>query len=221
MEKLIPFFMAAIFVAVTFGLLRLALSVSGRLTRQKILSAKTVTADAAVAYLCSVFGMKNVLSRVILPVETPVGRRFARIDAVVLLPTGLAVLELIDLSGHVENRDALVWHQSTVTRSGGPGESDFENPFTQNERHLRAVRETLGKTVSIPLTGLVVFTSPRVSFSEKRADVYTLTEAVEALRGLSARGKKLSAEERAKALSVLSSAARKGGAEWREKQKKR
>lgn len=223
MEKLIPFLMAAIFVAAAFGLLKLALAVSSRMTREKILSSRAVSGEAATALFCSYFGMKNVLSHVVLPVETPVGRRFTHVDAVVLLPTGLVVLELKDLAGQIENRDDRVWHQSTVTKTGETKEADFVSPFIQNERHLFAVREILGKAipVSIPVTGLVVFTSPHVSFTKKRPDVYSLTGAVDAMQSLSADARKLTAEERKRVLSVLSAVSRKCSSLWAEQQKKR
>lgn len=221
MEKLVPFLMAAIFVAAAFGLLKLALAVSSQLTRQKILASKAGSEEAATALFCSYFGMKNVLSHVVLPVNTSVGRRYTRLDAVVLLPTGLVVVELKDLSGQIENRDDRIWHQSTVTRSGEPREVDFASPFMQNEHHILAVRNVLGKAVSVPIHGLVVFTSPHVSFARKRDDVYTMAGAVDALQTLSSHGRKLTAEERNRVLSVLSTVSRKCSSAWAMQQKKR
>lgn len=205
MEKIIPFIMLAVFIFAAFGLYRLAVFISSYVTRKKILSYGVLSEDAATALFCSYFGMKNVISRAVLPVDTPAGKRYTEIDNIIVLPTCIAVVEIKSMIGRIDNpAGAAYWRQSAVTRTGEHKELDFRNPLMQNERHIAAVKEAIKfLPLRIPVYGFTVFTSPRVSFVYENDEILKPTEAVDKMQALSVRGRKLPSEEKSEILSRL------------------
>lgn len=211
MEKLIPFIMCAVFILAAYGLLKLSLFISSYFTRKKILSYGVASEDAATALFCSYFGMKNVLSRAVLPVYTSAGKRYTEIDNIIVLPTCVVVIEIKSMIGRIDNPEgAQTWRQSAVTRTGEHKELDFRNPFIQNDRHAAAVKEALKNfSFAPPVYGLVVFTSPRVSFVYKDENILRPTQAVDRMQQLSLRGRKLTGEQKSEILSRLRSLSKK------------
>ena len=211
MEKFIPFIMLAIFILAAYGLYRLSVFISSYVTRKKILSYGVLSEDAATALFCSYFGMKNVISRAVLPVYTSAGKRYTEIDNIIVLPTCVAVVEIKSMIGRIDNPDgAAYWRQSAVTRAGEHKELDFRNPLMQNERHVAAVKEALkNMPLRVPVYGFTVFTSPRVSFVYKNDERLKPTEAADKMQTLSVRGRKLPSEEKSEILSRLRSLSKK------------
>lgn len=211
MEKIIPFIMCALFILAAYGLLKLSLFISSYVTQKKILSYGVASEDAATTLFCSYFGMKNVISNAVLPIYTSAGKRYTEIDNIIVLPTCIAVIEIKSLIGRIDNPEgAQLWRQNAVTRSGELKELDFRNPFHQNERHAAAVKEALkNMPFAPPVYGFVVFTSPRVSFIHKNEDILKPMQAVDKLKLLSTRGKRISGEQKSEILKRLRTISKK------------
>lgn len=96
-----------------------------------------------------------------------------QLDHVLLCKWGVFVLETKSHNGKIntEGRDWVQIHGEKVVR--------FHSPLIQNEIHRKALVHVLRKSrrfQSLPVTGLVIFTSRRVSFSKKPEGVLRLSE---------------------------------------------
>ncbi|MGN1094925.1 MAG: nuclease-related domain-containing protein [Eubacteriales bacterium] len=199
MEKLTPFIMCVIFLAVAFCFWRLALKISSYAARRKILSYGKASEESTSVLLISYFGELAVHTNVWLPLKTKNATIYTEIDDIVILLTCIAVIEVKSMTGQIFNGDSRTWHQSTRLRSGERRELDFENPIIQNERHIIALTKILeNEKIDIPpIYNIVIFSSNKVVFSEDSPEVYSLSNAINKMKELS-NGKKLSHKEKLK-----------------------
>jgi len=96
-----------------------------------------------------------------------------QLDHVLLCKWGVFVLETKSHNGKIntEGREWVQIHGEKVVR--------FHSPLIQNETHRKALVRVLQKSRrfrTLPVTGLVIFTSRRVSFSKKQEGVLRLSE---------------------------------------------
>lgn len=176
-EKLVPLIMCAFIALIAFGLMKLALRISSAVTKKKILSYSRPSESAASAYLCACFGEGNVLSGVWLPCLDRLGRKmYAQADDIIVLPSGIYIVNISARMGRIDCDDEYLWHQSVRLRSGQTREEDFESPVFRNEK-LRQSLEILLKKEQLreyPITCVTIFTSEKTVFSSKQKNVFTL-----------------------------------------------
>lgn len=112
-----------------------------------------------------------------------VGRTSAQIDHLVVAPNGIFLLETKNWKGHIEG-DATA-SQWTQIRSPGEPPAPVHNPIAQVRRQLDTVNALLRRAgITWPdQRGMVVFTSPRTTWSIAEDDVPVLRpeQAVEAI----------------------------------------
>lgn len=96
-----------------------------------------------------------------------------QLDHVLICKWGVFVLETKSHNGRIntQGREWVQIHGEKVVR--------FHSPLIQNEVHRKALIRVLQKSRrfrSLPVTGLVIFTSRRVTFSKKQEGVLRLSE---------------------------------------------
>ena len=77
----------------------------------------------------------------------PHGEEFTEIDALLIGPRGMFVLESKNLSGRIYGRPSQPDWVQTVLTGRGVKKKRFFNPLMQNAAHLRALREICGNDV--------------------------------------------------------------------------
>lgn len=112
-----------------------------------------------------------------------VGRTSAQIDHLVVAPNGIFLLETKNWRGHIEgDTTAAQWSQ---VRAPGEVPAPVHNPVTQVHRQIDTLNAWLRRlgVVWPDVRGLVVFTSPRTTWTIAEGDVPVLRpdEAVEAI----------------------------------------
>lgn len=198
MEKLVPLIMCAVIAVIAFGMMKLALKISSSVTKKKILSYSRPSEGAASAYLCACFGEENVLSGVWLPCLDRLERKiYAEVGDIIVLPSGIYIVNIRTLMGKINCDDDYLWHQSVRLRSGQTKEEDFESPVFQNEQFLKSLEILLKKEhlKAYPITCVTIFTSEKTVFSSRKENVFTLTKGADFISSQKA-SKPISRKER-------------------------
>lgn len=190
MGKLTPYVMAAVFVFISYLLLKLALKLNAHATKKKILSYGRPSEEAATMFFRAQLGEGNVLENRWLECKDSAGQKmYTEIDDIIVTRGGIFCVEVKSLVGMITSDNDTVWHQSVRTRSGEMKELDFRNPILQNSRHTEAVKLLLScKGIPLPpVYNIVIFTSEKVAFSTPRKEIYTLKGGTERMRRLSSK----------------------------------
>ena len=194
MGFLTPLVLCAVFLLIAYGLMRLALFASSLAARRRILQAGRLSSDAICALLVSHFGGFAVISSKAFPCRTPNGPSYTKIDCVLILRRGIAVVEIIPFGGTIYNGDAERWYR--VTESG---RQEFPNPLRQSKKHVAALTALLEREkidFAPELTSLVIMPSSRTTFVQGQQNgIYALPDALRMLRKMNT-GKGLSLLER-------------------------
>jgi hypothetical protein len=113
-----------------------------------------------------------------------VGRTSAQIDHLVIAPNGLFILETKNWKGHIEGDSTA--KQWTQIRTPGEAPAPVHNPMTQVRRQLDTVAALLQRAgIDWPdRRGMVVFTSPRTTWTVAEDDIPVMSpaDAVEAIQ---------------------------------------
>lgn len=118
------------------------------------------------------------------------GRGSVQIDHILLCKWGLYVIETKSHNGRilVEDREWTQIYGEKVVR--------FHSPLRQNKSHVYALRRVLDGKRGVPrvnVTGLVVFTSRKVSFSRPVKGVVRLSELGKTIKGSGSSGEGVTA----------------------------
>ena len=131
--------------------------------------------------LTNAFAGSTVFRNLYFPVPTKEGIFDTEVDIVCVTRGGIAVIEVKGNKGLIDSPPADTWcqrHGKKIMR--------FENPYNQNEGHVKAVKRALEERgiTNVPIKNYVVFTDIRVQFTHRypwllRAD--NVVETVERL----------------------------------------
>lgn len=132
--------------------------------RKKVESFGKESEQRVDAMLKKAFGEENVMTGVYLPYINLDYDKFAEIDQIVILRSGVFVIEVKSHNGFIDNPNQHDWWQTYNDKK-----IRFYNPLRQNNTHARIVGDILksGGQYNVPIHNVVVFTSNRVSFSNK------------------------------------------------------
>ena len=174
---------------------------------KRILSEKSPSKQKTVRLLELIFGKKNVLTNLYIPMFSKDGvYAYTHVDTAIITKAGIAVCRLRQEAGFISCDNEYEWHQSARLRSGGTLETEFTNPEKQNDDATIAMAKLFTKfKIDEPNTlGLVVFTSKTVVFSCERVGTVKLDEAIKRIKafGGSARPSK---QQRKSYVSVIMS----------------
>ena len=197
-EKLIPFIMCIVFVAVSFAFWMLAVKLSSLAVRKKIMAQKTeASKEETSVLLLSHFGEFSVLPNTYLPSRNGKYQLYSKVDNIVLLPSCIAVVHVESMRGQIFGGRGATWHQSVRLPGGERKEYDFENPIIRNEKNIIALTRIFEcENITLPnIYNIIIFSSDKVLFSDEAAEVYTLSAAIAKLKTL-AKGKRIPFKER-------------------------
>ncbi len=125
--------------------------------------------------LKNAFGEDAVFSGIYLPYQRSETKKHAEIDHLVITRNGIFVIEVKSHNGYIRCPDEREWWQTYNEKK-----ISFYNPLRQNKTHSKIVSEIL-KTegqYNIHIQSVVVFTSHKVTFSQKYPNVIKENELV-------------------------------------------
>lgn len=125
--------------------------------------------------LKNAFGEDAVFSGIYLPYQHSENKKHAEIDHLVLTKNGIFVIEVKSHNGYIRCPDEKYWWQTYNEKK-----ISFYNPIRQNKTHSKIVSEIL-KTegqYNVYISSVVVFTSRKVTFSQKYPNVIKENELV-------------------------------------------
>lgn len=194
MEIFAPYLLCVIFLAVMYGLMRLALLLSNAAARRSIYRSGIYTPKTVHTLLLAQFGAKRMLSGKYLSENAAALRRGA-IDHILLLNGAIVIVTIRKEDGVISNFPSEArWSTHVYTKRGTEQEIFFENPLAEGARmcqRLAAVLADAGCLPSNPATPttiehIVIFPSRKLSFVLKRQQ--QIMSPPEALRYLKRRG---------------------------------
>lgn len=197
-EKLIPFIMCIVFIAVSFCFWMLAVKLSSLAARKKIMAKKVEASKEEVSVLLlSHFGEFSVLPNAYLPSRSGKYSLYGKVDNIVILPSCIAVVHVESMRGQIFGGRGATWHQSVRLPGGERREMDFENPIISNEKNIIALTHIFEREgiATPPIYNIIIFSSDKVLFSDEAAEVYSLSAAIAKFKTL-AKGKRVPFKER-------------------------
>lgn len=125
------------------------------------------------------FTTSAVFTNVYIPYVNAGNERYAEIDAIVVLRSGIFVIELKSHNGKIINGDTRRWTQIYNDKR-----ITFYNPIYQNETHIKVIKEILKNEgqYKIPIYNVVTFSSGRVTFTEEYKNLVKLDELVKYIK---------------------------------------
>ncbi len=125
--------------------------------------------------LKNAFGEDSVFSGIYLPYQRSENKKHAEIDHLVLTKNGIYVIEVKSHNGYIRCPDEKYWWQTYNEKK-----ISFYNPLRQNKTHSKIVSEILRSEgqYNAQIYSVVVFTSRRVTFSQKYPNVIKENELV-------------------------------------------
>lgn len=152
------------------------------------------------------FTPSAVFSNVYIPYVNLGKDRYAEIDAIVVLRSGIFVIELKSHNGKIINGDTRKWTQIYNDKR-----ITFYNPIYQNETHVKVIKEILKSEgqYKIPIYNVVVFSSVRVTFTEEYKNLVKLDELVKYIKK-TGKAEAISIRQTSRIRSILHSYIRTG-----------
>lgn len=125
------------------------------------------------------FSANAVFTNVYIPYINSGRDRYAEIDAVVVLRSGIFVIELKSHNGKIITGDTRKWTQIYNDKR-----ITFYNPIYQNETHIKVIKEILRNEgqYKVPIYNIVTFSSNKVSFTEEYKNIVKLDDLVRYIR---------------------------------------
>ncbi len=186
MERIVPYLLCVIFLAVMYGLMRLALFLSKAAARRSVYQSGVYTAKTVHTLFLAQFSERNVLSDAFLPRKTASDVVYEKCDHILFLDGALAIVTICREDGVINNLSfGETWYSRVRTKLGTEKELIFENPITAGERKKQALTKILENAncrFRIPVHHIVIFPSRRVRFSLPRQE--EIMSPPEALRRL-------------------------------------
>lgn len=168
-------------IAFTLIILYSLMQIMGRSNAQKILQYGRDREYFIYEMLANTFNKNTVFRNLYFPVVTKEGTFDTEVDVVCVTRGGIAVIEVKGSKGIIDSPPSDTWLQRY-----GKKVLKFENPYNQNEGHVKAIRNALNKKgiTNVPIKNYVVFTDIHTQFSHTypwllRSD--NITETLERL----------------------------------------
>lgn len=131
--------------------------------------------------LISAFGETAVFSNVYIPYSNGNRDKYTEIDAIVVLRSGIFVIELKSHNGKIvcpnNNRWTQIYNDKRIS---------FYNPIFQNESHIKVINRILRNEgqYNVPIYNIVTFSSNRVTFTQEHSQIVKLDELVRHIKRL-------------------------------------
>ena len=121
------------------------------------------------------FSPSAVFTNVYIPYINSGKDRYAEIDAILVLRSGIFVIELKSHNGKIISGNTRKWTQIYNDKR-----ISFYNPIYQNETHIKVIKEILRNEgqYKFPVYNVVAFSSNKVTFTEKSKNIVNLDELV-------------------------------------------
>jgi hypothetical protein len=186
MERIVPYLLCVIFLAVMYGLMRLALLVNEFIARRSVYQSGVYTAKTVHTLLLAQFGERHICSERCFPYTKNGENGYEKCDHILFLNGALAIVTVCREDGVINNLSfGETWYSRIRTKTGAEKEHIFENPITAGERKKQALLRILENSrlrFQIPVRHIVIFPSRRVRFSLPRQE--EIMSPPEALRRL-------------------------------------
>ena len=148
--------------AVTLVILYSLMQIMSKSNAQRILQYGRDREYFIYEMLSNTFTKGSVLRNLYFPVVTKEGTFDTEVDIVCVTRGGIAVLEIKGIKGKINSPPAKTW-----TQRYGKKIIQFENPYIQNEGHVKAITNALEKRgiSNVPIRNYVVFTDIHTQFT--------------------------------------------------------
>ena len=125
------------------------------------------------------FSPSAVFTNVYIPYVNAGKDRYAEIDAIVVIRSGIFVIELKSHNGKIINSDSRKWTQIYNDKR-----ISFYNPIYQNETHIKVINEILRNEgqYKVPIYNVVTFSSNRVTFTQNYKNLIRLDQLVKYIK---------------------------------------
>lgn len=125
------------------------------------------------------FSASAVFTNVYIPYVNSGKDRYAEIDAIVVIRSGIFVIELKSHNGKIISGDTRKWTQIYNDKR-----ISFYNPIYQNETHIKVINEILKSEgqYRVPIYNVVTFSSNRVTFTQGYRNLVKLDELVKYIK---------------------------------------
>ena len=125
------------------------------------------------------FSPSAVFTNVYIPYINDGRDRYAEIDAIVIIRSGIFVIELKSHNGKIINGNTRKWTQIYNDKR-----ISFYNPIYQNETHIKVIKEILRREgqYRLPIYSVITFSSSKVTFTENYKNLVSLDELVKYIK---------------------------------------
>lgn len=149
-------------VAVTLIIVSSLVNIMGKSNAEKILQYGRDREFFIYEMLTNAFAGSTVFRNLYFPVRTKEGVFDTEVDIVCVTRGGIAVIEVKGNKGTVDSPPTGSWCQRN-----GKKLLRFENPYVQNEGHVKAIAKALEKKgiTNVPIKNYVVFTDIHTQFT--------------------------------------------------------
>ncbi len=168
-------------IAMTLVIIYSLMQIMGRSNAKRILQYGRDREYFIYEMLTNAFNNNTVFRNLYFPVATKEGIFDTEVDVVCVTRGGIAVIEVKGSKGVIDSPPSGVWRQRY-----GKKVLQFENPYNQNEGHVKAIRNALGKKgiTNVPIKNYVVFTDIHTQFSHRYPWLLRSDNVVETLERL-------------------------------------
>ncbi|MBR6514437.1 MAG: NERD domain-containing protein [Clostridia bacterium] len=168
-------------VVITVIILYSLMQIMGKSNAAKILQYGRDREFFIYEMLSNAFDKGTVFRNLYFPVVTKEGTFDTEVDVVCVTRGGIAVIEVKGNKGRIDSPSGPVWIQRY-----GDKVLRFENPYTQNEGHIKAINKALRKSgiSNVPIKNYVVFTDSHTTFSHRYPWLLKPDNVVETLERL-------------------------------------
>lgn len=127
------------------------------------------------------FSANAVFTNVYIPYSNGNRDRCTEIDAIVVLRSGVYVIELKSHNGKIISPDSNRWTQIYNDKR-----ISFYNPIYQNESHVKVINRILRSEgqYNVPIYSIVVFSSNKVTFTKQYEQIVGLNGLVKHIKSL-------------------------------------
>ncbi len=168
-------------IAMTLVIVYSLMQIMGRSNAKKILQYGRNREYFIYEMLANAFNKDTVLRNLYFPVITKEGTFDTEVDIVCVTRGGIAVIEVKGNKGIIDSSPGDTWRQRY-----GKKVLKFENPYKQNEGHIKAIRKALENkgVTNVPIKNYVVFTDIHAKFTHRYPWLLRSDNVVETLERL-------------------------------------
>ena len=151
-------------IAMTMVIIYSLMQIMGRSNAAKILQYGRDREYFIYEMLANAFNKNTTFRNLYFPVVTKEGTFDTEVDVVCVTRGGIAVIEVKGSKGIIDSPPADTWRQRY-----GKKVLQFENPYNQNEGHVKAIRIALANRgiSNVPIKNYVVFTDIHTQFTHR------------------------------------------------------